>query len=358
MVGGRTPRRNSPNQPALGNIADCAAAAELYLRIEEAPGAAELADLEKLVAAGTRLNQDRRIDRDSVFKLKKAALEKLWRRFAGDQEFDRFCREQGESLYQFAIFSALAEQHNSGWHRWPAELRNPKSPAVARWADEHADRVRFHSWVQWLIDLQLARAAGAIPLMQDLPIGVDPDGAEAWIWQDVFAADFAVGSPPDEFNTQGQNWGFPPLIPSKLRAAGYQPFIRTVRGVLRHAGGLRIDHVMGLFRLFWIPQNAEPSAGAYVRYPADELLAILALESARAGAYIVGEDLGTVEESAREKLAASHVLSYRLLWFEKDPPQDYPELALTAVTTHDLPTVAGLWTGADLEASVRRRGAM
>jgi 4-alpha-glucanotransferase len=189
-----------------------------------------------------------------------------------------------------------------------------------------------------------------IPLMQDLPIGVDPDGAEAWIWQEVLADSFTVGSPPDQFNTKGQDWGFPPMVPWKLRAAGYEPFIQTVRGVLRHAGGLRIDHVMGLFRLFWIPRGAAPNTGAYVCYPADELLAILALESTRAEAYIVGEDLGTVEKSTRQRLADKDVLSYRLLWFENDSPSQYPEKALTAVTTHDLPTIAGLWTGADLAA--------
>jgi 4-alpha-glucanotransferase len=210
--------------------------------------------------------------------------------------------------------------------------------------------VRFYQWVQWLCDQQLAKAAAEIPLMQDLPIGVDPDGADAWAWQDVFAGGVTVGSPPDEYNTQGQNWGLPPFVPWKLRSAGYEPFIQTLRGVLRHAGGLRIDHVMGLFRLFWIPQSADPTAGAYVRYAEDELLAIIALESERAKAFIVGEDLGIVEESARKQLAESRVLSYRLLWFETDPPAKYPEMALAAVTTHDLPTVTGLWSGADLQA--------
>jgi len=323
----------------------------LYLRIEEIPGAAAVqSDLQRFAAAGNELNRERRIDRDAVFKLKKDALEILWARFSGDPRFERFCREQGEPLAQFANFCALVEHHGTGWHKWPADYRTPDSPAVARFAEYHAGRVRFFQWVQWLLDEQLAKAAAEIPLMQDLPIGVDPDGADAWAWQDVFADGVTVGSPPDEYNTRGQDWGLPPFVPWKLRAAGYEPFIQTVRGALRHAGGLRIDHVMGLFRLFWIPHGTEPAAGAYVRYPADELLAILALESERAKAYVVGEDLGTVEESARRKLARSRVLSYRLLWFEKDPPVKYPELALAAVTTHDLPTIAGLWTDADLEA--------
>ena len=322
----------------------------LYLRIEEVPGAAELGpDLQRFAAAGNELNRERRIDRDAVYKLKKDALESLWARFSGDPRFDRFRRDEGEPLAQFATFCALVEHHGTGWHKWPAEYRNPSSPSVARYAEYHAGRVRFYQWVQWLLDEQLAKAAAEIPLMQDLPIGVDPDGADAWAWQDVFAEGVTVGSPPDEYNTRGQDWGLPPLVPWKLRAAGYEPFIQTLRGALRHAGGLRIDHVMGLFRLFWIPHGTDPTAGAYVRYPADELLAIVALESERAKAYIVGEDLGTVEESARKKLARSRILSYRLLWFEKDSPVKYPELALAAVTTHDLPTIAGLWTGADLE---------
>jgi 4-alpha-glucanotransferase len=158
-----------------------------------------------------------------------------------------------------------------------------------------------------------------------------------------------VGAPPDAFNTRGQNWGLPPLNPWRLRAAGYQPFIETIRAGLRHAGGLRLDHVMGLFRLFWIPEGADPARGAYVRYPAGDLLDILALESVRSGAVVVGEDLGTVEPEVRDELAARGLLSYRLLWFEDTEPAAWPRQALAAVTTHDLPTVAGLWTGADLE---------
>jgi 4-alpha-glucanotransferase len=185
--------------------------------------------------------------------------------------------------------------------------------------------------------------------MQDLPIGFDPDGADAWAFQDVLADGISVGAPPDEFNTRGQNWGLPPFVPDRLRESGYGPFIETIRGLLRHAGGLRIDHVMGLFRLFWIPRGFDPKDGAYVRGHAADLLAIIALESWRARAVIVGEDLGTVEERARQALTDSRVLSYRLVWFEKTPPARFPERALAAVTTHDLPTIAGLWSDRDLE---------
>jgi 4-alpha-glucanotransferase len=323
----------------------------LYLRIEEIPGAAEAGiELEPLARAGRALNEERRIDRDTVFTLKMTALDLLWRRFPGDPAFERFRREAGRSLEDFATFCALAEVHRSGWYSWPEEYRHPRSGAVTRFAVEHADRVAFHAWIQWLLDEQLARAGAEIPLVQDLAIGVDPNGADGWAWQDVLARGVSVGAPPDEFNTQGQDWGLPPFIPGRLRAEAYRPFVETLRASLRHTGGLRIDHVMGLFRLFWIPIGLGPKHGTYVRYPSDDLLAIVALESQRANAYIVGEDLGTVEDTVREQLAAHRMLSYRLLWFEPGPPRTYPRLALSAVTTHDLPTVAGLWNGSDLAA--------
>jgi 4-alpha-glucanotransferase len=326
----------------------------LYLCVEEVPGAAEGGiELERLAAEGRALNRLRRIDRDTIFRLKMQALQRLWSRFSGDAAFDLYCQEQGEALQQFATFCALAEQYGGGWQAWPAAFRRPDAPAVARFATQRAGRVRFHQWLQWLLDVQLAQAAAELPMMQDLPIGVDPNGADAWVWQDVLAAGVTVGAPPDKYNTLGQDWGLPPFIPHKLRAAAYEPFRQTIRATLRHAGGLRIDHVMGLFRLYWIPQGMEPSQGAYVRYPADDLLAIVALESQRARALVVGEDLGTVEEGVQERLAAHRLLSYRLLWFEADPPARYPELALAAVTTHDLPTIAGLWRGADLRLQQR-----
>jgi 4-alpha-glucanotransferase len=323
----------------------------LYLRMEEIPGAAELgADLERLASTGRALNQERVIDRDTIFRLKVAALEQLWQNFGGDPAFEQYCNTQGDALNHFARFCTLAEHYGQGWRHWPAAYRHPHTPAVQRFAAEHRERVRFHQWVQWLLDVQLAGVATALPMMHDLPIGVDPNGADAWVWQDLLAMDVTVGAPPDEFNTLGQNWGLPAFVPHKLRAAAYQPFRQTMQAALRHAAGLRIDHVMGLFRLFWIPREAEPSMGAYVRYPAEELLAILALESTRAHAFVVGEDLGTVEAAAREQLDAHRLLSYRLLWFETEPPSRYPVRALAAVTTHDLPTIAGLWSGADLQA--------
>jgi len=322
----------------------------LYLRIEEIPGAEALGpELEELGRLGRALNENRLIDRPRVFALKMRALQQLFACDGGrEAAFDRYVNEGGPSLREFAIFSVLAERFGAGFRAWPAQFRRPGTAAVDAFAAEHAERVRFHQWLQWRLEAQLQAAGAEIRVMQDLPIGVDPDGADAWAWQDALATGASVGAPPDRYVRRGQDWGLPPFIPHRLRALGYAPFVQTIRAALRHAGGLRIDHVMGLFRLYWIPTGLTPADGAYVRYPADDLLAIVALESTRAGAFVVGEDLGTVEAGVRERLAERGVLSYRVLWFEEGAPASYPELAMAAVTTHDLPTIAGLWTGADL----------
>jgi 4-alpha-glucanotransferase len=323
----------------------------LYVRVEEVPGFADLGpDGERLAAAGRALDASRRIDRDAVFRLKMEALEKIFTGFAGSDEFDRYWAEEGQALTEFATYCALAERHGRDWRTWPAAYQRHDGPEVRAFVTENARRVRFHAWLQWLVDRQLAAAAREIAIVTDLPIGLDVAGADAWCWQDMLASGVSVGAPADEFNADGQDWGLTPFIPWKLRAARYRPFIQTIRAMLRHAGGLRIDHVMGLFRLFWIPRALGAKGGTYVRTSADELMAIVALESQRARAFIVGEDLGTVEPGVRERLAEHRMLSYRLLYFEPKPPAKFPELALSSVTTHDLATVAGLWNGADLEA--------
>ena len=342
------PQQPSPYSPTTRRYLN-----PLYLALQDLDGARDLPDFDTLARRGASFNTLPLIDRDRIFRLKMRALTALHRHFAGHPDFDRFVAQEGASLREYATFCVLAETYGGSWRRWPARYRHPHSPDVRRLADAQAARVQFHQWVQWHLDRQLRRAAAYVPVMQDLPIGIDPDGADAWAWQDVLAHGMHVGAPPDEFNTKGQDWGLPPFIPGRLKAAGYRPFIETIRGTMRHAGGLRIDHVMGLFRLFWIPEGASPADGAYVRNAAEDLLAIVALESERAQAIVVGEDLGTVEPKARAQLTAANVLSYRLLWFETDDPSAYPAAALAAVTTHDLPTVAGLWTGSDLEAQRR-----
>src|SRR5918993_546097 len=241
----------------------------------------------------------------------------------------------------------------------PAGYRHPGRPEVVAFGDQHHQEVAYHAWLQWLIEEQLAAAgtaaSGQLGVVNDLAIGFAPDGFDAWTFQDELAGGMSVGAPPDPLGPYGQDWGLPAFVPDRLAAGGYGPFAQTIRAGMAHAAGLRIDHVMGLFRLFWIPSGAEPAQGTYVRYPADDLLGILALESAAAEALVVGEDLGTVEPGVRERLAAEGVLSYRLAWFEHDPgggrrrAAGYPRLALAATTTHDLPTVAGFFSGTDLD---------
>jgi 4-alpha-glucanotransferase len=341
-----TPQQPSPYFPASRRFRN-----PIYLRVEDVPGAdAAAVDIRELAAAGSALNRDRIIDRDRVWQLKRRALEAIWAAQPPLQEFDRWYATQSDSLQQFATWCVLAEDFGARWRDWPAELRDRRPAALADVRDANRDRLRFNAWLQWLIERQLAAAAEPAALVQDLPIGVDPDGFDAWEWQDVLAPDTSVGAPPDEFNRLGQDWGLPPFVPARLAAADYRPFIDTIRASMAAGGGLRIDHVMGLFRLWWIPTGNSPAEGGFVRYPFDDLLAIVALESHRAGAFVVGEDLGTVERVAREALAEHRVLSYRLLWFEEDDPATWPANSLAAVTTHDLPTVAGLWDGSDLEA--------
>jgi len=343
------PQEASPYYPSSRRFRN-----PLYLRIEEIPGAQNASvDLSELATAARQLNNRRQIDRDAVFRLKIDALERIWGLHPTDSAFERYRLEMGESLHGFASFCVLAERFGGDWSRWPREYQRPDSPAVQRFVQEFSDRLRFHMWLQWQLDVQLASAAAELPLVTDLPIGASPGGADAWQWQDVLAEGATVGAPPDQFNADGQDWALPPFIPHRLRNACYAPFVETIRASLRHARGLRIDHVMGLFRLYWIPRGLGPQRGAYVRYDSDELLAIVAVESHRAKAWIAGEDLGTVENRVRRRLAENCMLSYKLLWFEDDLPEEFPELALAAVSTHDLPTVAGLWTGADFAAQRR-----
>ncbi len=357
------PQAASPYYPSTRRFRN-----PLYLCVQDVPGAEQLGpQLARLANEARALNAEPRLDRDRVFALKDRALRMIWENCGkgdspiiadtkiGTVPFDAFCHEHGPPLKRYAAFCALAEKFGPNWRTWPSEYRRPDNSQVGRFADDHKAAVDYHAWLQWLIDLQLTAAAEWTGITQDLPIGFDPGGADAWEWQDLLVPQMTVGAPPDEFNADGQNWNLPPFHPGRLRAAAYEPFVQTIRAALRRACGLRIDHVMGLFRLWWVPHGQNPQKGCYVRYPADDLLGIAALESHRAGAFIVGEDLGTVEPGVRERLAARRMLSCRLLWFEPTPPREYPELAMASITTHDLPTVAGLWSGAD-EAAQRAIG--
>lgn len=319
----------------------------LYLNIDRLAGPDPRFHLFR--TAGRALNGGLLINRDAVWAAKGPALEMLHQGFAGHPDFDRYCREHGPSLDNFATFCTLAEAHPGPHKSWPEGLRQPGTPEVVRFREEHIRRVRFHKWLQWQLENQLTRAGRHLGLMQDLPVGVDPAGADAWIWGDAFAHGFELGAPPDEFNRSGQCWGITGFHPQRLREQNYEPFVEMIRSAFAHSGAMRIDHVMGLFRLFWIPEGRDASDGVYVRFPARDLLDIVALESRRAQAFVVGEDLGTVEPHVREDLAARSMLSYRLMLFEPDM-NNIPVDSMAAVTTHDLPTVAGLWSGSDRRA--------
>jgi len=280
------------------------------------------------------------------------------------QAFEAFRRDGGQVLERGCLFQALREYFagksaaQADWRAWPHEYRDPRSPTVARFAETRAELVTFHAWLQFIADAQLGEAAEAakpmaVGLYRDLAVGADPSGAETWANQTAVVTEAQVGAPPDIYNPAGQDWGLPPFNPRMLRDEAYRSFIDLVRANMRHAGGLRIDHVMGLQQLYWVPKGQSPTQGAYVRYPLDDLVGILALESHRHRCLVVGEDLGTVPEGLRERLAEANILSYRVLFFEKDesrfaPPNRYPRLALAVTGSHDLPTLRAWWEGTDL----------
>lgn len=326
----------------------------LYLRVEDvAEFGAAPPDVRDAVLALRPVTDAERVQRDPAWAAKVAALELLWPMHRAD-DLAAFRAAQGEPLEQFAVFCALAEQHGVPWQDWPEPLRRPDGPGIAAAVEQHADRVAFWCWVQLLVDEQLVGLgdALAVGVVHDLAVGVDAGGADAWALQDALALGTTVGAPPDSFNQTGQDWGLPPWRPDRLRELGYAPFRDVVRGCLRHAGGLRIDHVMGLFRLWWVPAGSSADAGTYVSYDSDALLGVLALEATRAGALVVGEDLGTVEDRVRTALDDTGVLGSAVLWFERDEqtgafirPEKWRPMALATVTTHDLPTAAGLLAG-------------
>ena len=324
----------------------------LWLRIEDVPEhAAAFPEVRARIAALRPPTDPQRVERDPAWTAKLAALELLWPGHRADA-LAAFRAELGEPLELFALFCALAERHGVPWQEWPEDLRRPDGPGIPAAREELAERVAFWCWLQLLVDEQLAAVTERaqdmpVGVVHDLAVGVDAGGADAWALQDALALGTTVGAPPDSFNQQGQDWGLPPWRPDRLRELGYAPYRELVRGVLRHAGGLRIDHVMGLFRLWWVPAGASAAEGTYVSYDADALLGVLALEAVRAGALVVGEDLGTVEDRVRTALDSDGVLGSAVLWFETDddgaytPPSQWKEGAMASVTTHDLPTAAG-----------------
>lgn len=358
------PVEPSPYLPSSRRFAN-----PLYLRVEDVPEYAALSA--ELKAQVDEIGADLRarladvdgIDRDSILAAKMAAL-----RIAFDHGLDHdrgqdlswYIERQGNGLADFATWCVLAGEHGPDHSQWPDELRDPRSPGVVSFAAAHAREIEFHCWLQWQLDEQLRDAqegsedAGmALGIMHDLAVGVNPDGADTWALGDVFASGVTVGSPPDAFNQLGQNWSQPPWRPDRLAERGYAPFRDMVHDILRHSGGIRVDHVMGLFRLWWVPAGASPKQGTYVRYDHDAMVGILALEAQRAGSLVVGEDLGTVEPWVRDYLAGRGIFGTSILWWELDhegdgrplAPERWREACLASVTTHDLTPTTGFLAG-------------
>jgi len=359
----------------------------LYIDVEAIEEFAASDEAQALVRSApfrARLEQARGaelVDYPAVTAVKRAVLEALHRtlrtRVGADGErrrdaFARFRAEQGEPLQRFALFQALREHmsvHDTvmrDWRRWPAALRDPAQADVKAFAQAHEEQVAFFAYLQWEAQQQLAacvaagRAAGLpIGLYVDLAVGTDAAGADTWAAPHLVASGATIGAPPDNYNRKGQNWGLPPLNVAALRAHAYKPFAELLRANMRGAGALRIDHVLGLMRLFWIPEGRPPTDGAYVSYPFDDLVGIVALESHRQRCLVIGEDLGTLPEGFQEKMRSAGLLSYCVLYFERDhagrfkPPSDYPADALVSLGTHDLPTIWGFWARRDLAEKER-----
>lgn len=340
----------------------------LYIAVDKAPGAERLGealDLPNSVRDGDL------VDYASVGRLKHRALERLWRLFEADgdealtADFHSFVAEEGESLYLHALFEALseamtAEGHGATWPGWPEAYRNPAADGVKAFAAGHHDRVTFHCFLQWVADRQLAeaqrraRAAGMrIGLYLDFAVGVAPDGSATWSDRALLVPGARIGAPPDYFNAAGQDWGLSPISPTVLATRGIRPIRDALDTVLRHAGALRIDHAMSLYRLFWIADGFTAADGAYVRYPFAAMVQTIAEVSEARHAIVIGEDLGVVPDGFRDAMHAAGIQSYRVLFFEKRddhflPADAYPREALACVTTHDTQTLAGWWSGHDL----------
>jgi glycogen debranching enzyme GlgX/4-alpha-glucanotransferase len=298
------------------------------------------------------------VDYAAVWALKSGALERRFAAIPSSEKdaFRTFIADGGLALRRFATFQAIAETRPEEWRKWPEGLRSPNSPAVEAFARAHEGRVQFHQYAQFLADRQFGAAAASgleLGIYRDLAVGAAPDGAEAWARDGELAQGAWVGAPPDPLAPLGQNWHLPPPIPARMADGGFRSFAGLLAANMRHAGALRIDHVLGLARLFWIPESGSGPDGAYVTYPLRDLLGQVALESMRARCTVVGEDLGTVPEGLRPVLAEANVLSYRVLLLERDglgftPPGAWPARAVSCVTTHDLPPLAGWWEAADL----------
>ena len=337
--------QDSPYSPASRSFLNL-----LHVAPGIVPGA-ERVDLSDLSQAGRALNEERLINRSSVWKLKREALERIWSEIRKELplEYRRYRGRRGRQLREFAIWSVIAEKEGvSDWRRWPESYRDPHSPTVREFARDNADRVEFYMWCQWVAEIQYQEACtSGVDVLADLAVGFDSGSEDAWVFQDILNFDFEIGAPPDSHNTEGQRWGLPPLNPQQLARVDFTPFIQMVNAALRHAGALRIDHVMQLWRLYWVPVTGHAQDGVYVYYPVDALLAILRLEAMRGNAWIVGEDMGTVAEGVRETMESIGMLGNRSAM--RTSVSEFPRLGVGTSSTHDQVTVAGLLTGSDVD---------
>ncbi len=364
------PMEASPYLPATRRFVN-----PIYLRVEDVREtaylpAADRAVLEWHAEELRELNADDvQIDRDLVWESKSAALERVFRvqrSPAREAAFRAYVEREGDGLVDWATWCALREHYGEPSSAWPAHAGRPDTEAVAQLREELGERVLYHCWLQWLLDEQLEAAQRmaltsgmGLGIIHDLPVGVHPDGADTWALQDALAPGVSVGAPPDAFNQQGQDWAQPPWRPDSLAELGYAPLRDMLRAGMRHSGGLRIDHIIGFFRLWWIPSGLGPGEGTYVRYDHEAMIGVLALEAHRAGAVVIGEDLGNVEPWVRDYLVERGVLGSSILWFERDDegqplrPQRWRELCLASVTTHDLPPTAGYLAGEHIATRAR-----
>jgi 4-alpha-glucanotransferase len=354
----------------------------LYVAVPDVPEFAECAPAQERVADPEfqallrQLRATSNVDYPRVAAAKFAVLRMIFEHFrnahlaTGTERaaaFHKFVRERGEPLRLHAIFDALDADLRLlgpqywGWPSWPEEYRDPLSPAVNRFARDRAGEVEYFLYLQWLAEeqlyaaQQLARQSGmAIGLYGDVAVGANPGGSETWANRHLYVQQASVGAPPDPLALKGQDWGIPPQSPAELRAQEYEPFVTLIRNNMRATAALRLDHVMTLFRLWWVPRGSSSARGAYVHYPLDDLVAILALESVRNHCIVIGEDLGTVPDEVRDAMERYHVYHYKVLLFEKEEdqrfkaPWRYARNALATVTTHDLPTLRGWWEGLDI----------
>ena len=364
------PSRRSPYSPSSRRFLN-----PMYIAVDKLRGAARTS--RQAIAAG---REAAFVDYIAVSEAKRTALadrfaqfqrEDLARHTENALHFEGFCDECGEALELFARYEALSDALVSegfacGWHTWPDGYRSPTGRAALRFARDNSARVLFHKWLQWIANGQLAdahrraRAAGMrIGLYLDLAVGVAPDGADTWAAPDTVISGAHIGSPPDAFNRLGQDWGLCPLSPLALRERDGAAMAAIFRDLMRHAGAIRIDHVMGLVRLYWVPDGLEATDGAYVGYPGDSLMRQVASASHKHSALVIGEDLGTVPAGFRDIMRGMAIQGYRVLYFERDKggrfraPQSYARTALACTSTHDLPTLRGWWKGRDISERER-----